>query len=357
VIDLDQARRQAKERARAGTRKLADAQYDVAKELGFSSWPALIRHVEDQVVLAALSGRADDVERYLKQRPALQDAVEVALVIGHEPPVRKALREDPEWVNRVLTHGHKPFELPVFSACLRTHRAPALRRVLALLLDHGAQLPGAELLTFSVDDLETVRTLLDHGDLTPEDPELRDSLIDARDPRVAELLIERGASLTARDRDGLTPYEHAARFLSTATAEVLERHGGKTAVDPAAEWIGRVIRGEPAGPKPPLRWADEEQLPRWASAGRDDIVERLLDAGVPVEATGIEGGTALHYAASWGRPSTCALLLRHGADPHAHANGTPLDWLEWGARHQPGAAERQDDYAAARRVLNGGSPR
>ena len=101
---------------------------------------------------AALSGEADVVERALRQRPELAEAVEVALVIGELAPVQRALR-DPEWVNRVLIHGHKPFELPVFSACLRTHRAPALRRVIALLLDHGASLPGAGLLTFSVDDI------------------------------------------------------------------------------------------------------------------------------------------------------------------------------------------------------------
>src|SRR4051795_11784327 len=58
VIDLEQARRRAKELQRSGKLpKLADAQHRVANELGFSSWPALIRHMEDQVVLAALSGR------------------------------------------------------------------------------------------------------------------------------------------------------------------------------------------------------------------------------------------------------------------------------------------------------------
>ncbi len=300
---------------------------------------------------AALSGRAPVVERYLRQRPELAQAVEVALVVGELGPVQRALREDPEWVNRVLTHGHKPFELPVFSACLRTHRAPALRRVIALLLDHGASLAGAELLTFSVDDLETVRVLLDHGDLTPEVPELRDALVHARDPSVAELLIERGAALDARDQDGLTPYSHAARFRSRAMMELLERHGGASDLDPAAAWIGAVVRGEPAGPRPPLRWADMEQLPRWASAGEDAVVARLLAAGVPVDATGVEGGSALHYAATWGRPSTCALLLRHGADVNRDANGTPLDWLAWGALNQPGAADRAGDYAAAAKVL------
>jgi len=348
-MDLGQARRRAKELVRSGqAAKLAQAQLTVARELGFSSWPALIRHVEDRFVHAALSGDIATAERYLEQRPELAEVVEVALLIGNERPVREALK-DPGWVNRLLTHGHKPFELPIFSPWRNTDRAPALRRLTALLLDHGAKLPGAELLTFSLDDLETVRVLLDHGDLTPEHPELRDALIHARDPDVAELLIERGASVEARDEDGLTPYSRAARFRSRATMDVLARHGGATAPDPAAAWIGAVLRGEPAGPKPPLRWADEEQLPRWASAGEDELVKRLIEAGVPVDATGVEGGSALHYAAVWGRASTCALLLEHGADLEFDADGPPLQWLCWGSLNQPGAAGR--DYAGTARVL------
>lgn len=96
---------------------------------------------------------------------------------------------------------------------------------------------------------------------------------------MVELLLDHGASLDARDAGGLTPYSHAARFRSTATMEILARHGGATDVDPAADWLGKVVRGEPAGPRPPLRRADEEQLPRWASAGEDAVVERLLTAG------------------------------------------------------------------------------
>src|SRR4051794_35691218 len=286
--DLDQARRRAKELLRTGAvnprddraPRLADAQRQVANELGFSSWPALVHFVEgtpDRVVHAALSGRADLVERYLERRPELAHDVGVALVTGNLAPVEAAVR-DPRFVHGELTHGHKPLELPCFSACRATARAADLRRVIALLLDHGASLPGADLLTFSIDDPETVRVLLEHGDLTPEDPELRDALTVARDPAVAELLIAHGASLAARDRDGLTPYSHAARFRSRAVLGVLEAHGGPTELDQAAGGIGAVGRGERAGPRPPLRWADEEQLPRWASAGEDEVVARLVDA-------------------------------------------------------------------------------
>lgn len=51
MIDLEQARRQAKERLREERRtspgtKLTSVQHDVARDLGYSSWPALVRDTE-----------------------------------------------------------------------------------------------------------------------------------------------------------------------------------------------------------------------------------------------------------------------------------------------------------------------
>jgi len=63
-----------------------------------------------------------------------------------------------------------------------------------------------------------------------------------------------------------------------------------------------------------LRRADAELLPMFASAGSDDVVERLLEAGVPLHARGVGEGTALHYAGMWGRASTVELLLARGAE-------------------------------------------
>src|SRR4051794_41968079 len=83
-LDLDQARRRAKERLRAARRgesslredrepRLADAQRSVANELGFPSWPALVAYAETsagdvderrrRLVAAGLGGRADRAAR------------------------------------------------------------------------------------------------------------------------------------------------------------------------------------------------------------------------------------------------------------------------------------------------------
>ncbi len=212
--------------------------------------------------------------------------------------------------------------------------------------------------------------LLEQGDLLPSDPELHDSLLHARAPAVVSLLIEHGAALDARDADGLTPYARAARMKSEETMRLLAAAGASTELDPTAEWIGAIVRGDheraarvrAAHPHLVLRESDAEELPRWASAGDDDVVTRLIDAGVPLDARGVDAGTALHYAGLWGRGGTAELLLARGADPEAMAGprehpGTPLSWTAWGSRTLPGAAERVDGYLRAATALIGAGAR
>ena len=452
--DLDQARRRAKEllrAARAGdpgalarlrddrTPRLADAQRAVAADLGFASWPALAAHAETahgdrderaaRLVAAALDGRADVAESLLARDPELARAgLGAALVLGDAVAAAAALDGDPALIARELPGpGRRPLSIACHSVFLRpsSPRAPGVRRVVALLLDRGADPDevhhnayGAMSVLYGAagvaHDLETTRLLLDRGanpddgesvyhaveaddtaclelllargatvrdtnalgnaledpakvrvvlergDLRPEDPELRDALLHARDPAVVALLIAHGAALEARDEDGRTPYQLATRFRSDAVAELLAAAGADTTPDPASEWIGAVVRGDAeraarvraAHPDLALRDADAEELPRWASAGDDAVVARLLDAGLPLHAVGIDDGTALHYAGLWGRASTVALLLAHGADPERMGGprehpGTPLAWTAWGSRALPGAAGRLDGYAGA----------
>lgn len=286
-LDLDQARRRAKELLRAARSgdvqalscfrddrppRLADAQAAVARDLGFGSWPALVMGVLHAAVEEGDAGR--------------------------------------------------------------------LR---ALMVD-GASVRGTELLLY------------------------------ARDPEVTALLIEGGARLDARDASGLTAYSRSARLKSEANQRLLAEAGGAGELDPAAEWVGAVVRGDldhadrvrHQHPDLALRWDDCEQLPRWASAGDDRVVARLLDAGVPVQSRGRREGTALHYAALWARSSTLAQLLARGADVSASAEppdrpGAPewtaLDWTAWGSRHTTAAADRRTAYRqCGATLLNAGAP-
>jgi ankyrin repeat protein len=459
-LDLDQARRRAKELLRAaragdpdalarmrGDRppRLADAQRAVAGDLGFPSWPALVDHVEAargdreerrrRLVAAALDGRDDVAERLLAHDPALARAgLDVALVLGDERAVAAALDRDPELVSRELPGvGRKPLSCACHSAFLRpsSPRAPAVRRVVELLLDRGADVDevhhneyGAMSVLYGAagvaHDLETTRLLLDRGadpddgesvyhaveapdtaclellldrgatvrdtnalgnaiamgdpakvrvllekgDLRPSDPELRGALLRVGDPEIVRLLIDHGAALDARDSHGRTPYMRSARMRDPATMRLLEQAGASTELDPAAEWLGAVIRGDDEHaarvraehPDIVLTDDDREDLPRWASAGADEVVARLLDAGVPLDARGVDAGTALHYAGMWGRASTVELLLARGAEvdvlggPREHP-GTPLAWTAWGSRMLRGAADRLDGYVGATAAL------
>ncbi len=448
-IDLDQARRRAKELlrdSRAGTAqmlhdrspRLADAQHAGARELGFPSWPALVGHMEAprgdlqerraRLVAAALDGRDDIAERLLAHDAGLARAgLDVALVLGDAAAVATALERDPVLIARDLPGpGRKPLSCACHSAFLRpsSPRAPGVRRTVELLLDRGADpnevhhneygamsvlygaagvahdpettrllldrganpddgesvyhaveaddtaclelllergatVRGTNALAHAMRDPVKVQVLLEQGDLRPSDPELRDALLRTELDAVAALLIAHGAALDARDGDGLTPYARAARRGDRSLMELLAAAGAPTGIDPLTEWIAAVVGGDPRAPEPPspLRPADAELLPIHASAGGDVVVARLLDAGVPLDACGIDDGTALHYAGMWGRPSTVALLLDRGADVDASsAHGTPLGWTAWGSRDIPGAAERPDDYLeATRRLLSAGA--
>jgi ankyrin repeat protein len=462
-LDLDQARRRAKElvrAARAGdpdalarmrgdrTPRLADAQRAVAADLGFASWPALVEHVEAgrdrgerraRLVSAALSGRDDVAERLLAHDPGLAEAgLDAALVLGEARVVAAALDRDPGLVARDLPGpGRKPLSCACHSVFLRpsSPRAPGVRRVVELLLDrgadvnevhhneygamsvlygaagvahdpettrvlldrgancndgesvyhaveaddtaclelllaHGATVRGTNALGNAIRDPAKVRVLLEQGDLRPSDPELRHALLHAGDPDVVRLLIDHGAALDARAADGRTPYMRAARFKDPATMTLLAAAGASTELDPAAEFIGAIVRGEQdhaarvraEHPELVLTHDDKEDLPRWASAGDDAVVARLLDAGVPLDARGIDDGTALHYAGMWGRASTVELLLARGAEvdlmggPREHP-GTALAWTAWGSRALPEAAERLDGYLGAAAALLGAGAR
>jgi len=66
-IDLERARRDAKALARSSGLRLSEAQVQVARGLGASSWPALVRSVRlgDELVAAARAGSAGEVYRLL----------------------------------------------------------------------------------------------------------------------------------------------------------------------------------------------------------------------------------------------------------------------------------------------------
>jgi len=132
---------------------------------------------------------------------------------------------DPETTQLLLERGADPNDGESVYHAVEAEDTTCLE----LLLRAGATVRDTNALANAIDDPVKVRVLLEHGDLRPADPELRDALLYARAPAVVTMLIEHGASLDARDCDGLTPYARAARFNSEETMKLLEAAGSTAA--------------------------------------------------------------------------------------------------------------------------------
>ncbi|HET6434442.1 MAG TPA: ankyrin repeat domain-containing protein, partial [Xanthomonadaceae bacterium] len=155
--------------------------------------------------------------------------------------------------------------------------------------------------------------------------------------RLAERLLDSGGALEARDSHGMTALHLAAALGREPAVRLLVARGaapdtraadGQTPLGVAlasgrrdlADWLD--WRGWPL-PRRPLQATD---VPAAAIVGDADAVRRLLELGLPVDATDGQGCTALLRAAGGGHRATVDLLLARGADPKraAHTGATPL---------------------------------
>jgi ankyrin repeat protein len=71
--------------------------------------------------------------------------------------------------------------------------------------------------------------------------------------------------------------------------------------------------------------------------GHTAVAALLLDRGANVNAKGVFGGTALHWAAINGHKETVAFLVTHGADltiRDAKFHSTPEGWASEGRHHE-----------------------
>jgi ankyrin repeat protein len=407
-IDLEQARKRAKELVREGrAEKLADAQRMVARDLGYASWPRLVHAVQpptvEHVVDAALGDWPDRALEMLEAAPELRDDPWVALCLGDTSKIsdvnapggpRRAapllyvcissVADDPIAAVRDLLArgadpniGSGPEWTPLSAACGR-HRDPELARVLLeagaspndndslyhameapiecaeLLFAHGAEANGTNALAHALDydRLEPVRLLLDNGADPNELPNLHHAVKRGRSPEFLRLLVERGADLSMRDHRGKTAYAHAVRRGRLDLAEALAQVGSPTEVDPVDEVIGAVARGE--RPRRPVE-LDADARDALVDAAMEGSLEAVV-AAYGTEIRGNLGGTLLHHAAWLGRPELVRRLIELGADVDSRADtqwDTPLGWCAHGSRHVGGDL----DYVGVAEALVGAGAR
>jgi ankyrin repeat protein len=253
---------------------LADAQFVIARELGFDSWPRLKKHVE------SLSQRATSMHR---------------LVTGDNvQAMQEAVAQDPESVNQPNESGLPP----LYTAALFRKR-----QAINFLLEHGA-----------IVDIFACAYL---GRATD-----------------AESLLERNPDLArATTRDGMTALHFAARAGYIDVVDVLLRHHsdvnaldkrGRSALMEACH--GGPWKFEPADEIVQLLLDHGAQihLLQAAAMGRTDLVASILDRDASlIDIPDAQGKTALFHAAHNNRLAAVKLLVERGADINrADAVGT-----------------------------------
>jgi ankyrin repeat protein len=344
-LSLEQLRKQAKERVRerraAGQElKLAEAQFELARELGFQSWPKLKAYVERLALeqpfhtdLDYYEGRADgiasvngvsiaDARRDLAARHGfsswrrLRRHVE-AMGSGDEPPTPFAL------AYQAIEDGD------------RERLVELLDRFPDLVVQRGTN--GNDLLGMA-GELTIVSLLLERG----ADPNRGNDygwtkLHQAgygNDRELAKLMLDAGArsDLFARG-DGGTPLVAALFWGHREVAELLGREPVNLRVGAGVgdlELIRNLSgtpqagahRGfyRPHGGFPAWQPSDDPQevldeaLVWAAKSDRGDAIRLLVELGAKVDADPYRG-TALTWAAANGRVGSIRILVELGADP------------------------------------------
>jgi ankyrin repeat protein len=294
---------------------LAQAQFVLARQHGFASWPKFARHLE------GLSQPRSPVAEF-------ESAVD-AIVNGDLSTLKKMLTKNPKLARARSTREHCSTLLHYVSANgvedFRQKTPKNIIEITRLLLEAGADV-NAESGAYRGGS----RTLgLTATSVHPEEAGVQLPLMD--------LLIKYGADI---DGDGggnaVNDCLHNGRGDA---AEFYASRGGKLDLEGAAG-VGRldVVKGffdEQGRLKPPATRQQMIDGFAWACEfGKPNVIDFLLSRGVAVDTRlRHDGQIGLHWAAYNGHVDSVKLLLERGSPvdfKDESYKGTPLGWALYG---------------------------
>jgi ankyrin repeat protein len=165
---------------------------------------------------------------------------------------------------------------------------------------------------------------------------------------LARRLLDDGASLASRDREGATPLSRAARSRHTDVVELFLMRGasvnardldGSTALFVASEQDSLPIVQSLIAHGSDVNLPGRSGLtPIEAAAymGNESIVRLLLDRGADPKNTDTTGKSPICYAVGRGYTDVARVLLDHSVSVNARY-GNDLTALMWAAGHEDGA--------------------
>lgn len=343
---------------------LADAQLVIAREHGFPSWPAFLKHAEklrmeraitdrvdmaDEFLKAACAdphgwhggGTLDLAEMILKKSPDAASAnIYCAAAVGDEAGVRKWLKQNPELAaTKGGPYGWDALTYLCFSKYLRIDkgRADAFAACARALLESGADANTGWVT--EIDD--PPRKLVEAA--------IYGAAGIAQSMTVTQVLLDFGAE----PNDEETPY-HVAETYDNDVLKVLLRSGRvnerslATIVMRKCDWhddAGLLLALEHgANPNFMSVW---KVTPLHQSIRRDNglvMIEHLLDHGAdPLFANGIDGTNAFQMCAYYGRGDALESFEQRGFK------------FTFTGIHELVAACARGWENEARRLLDGGS--